>query len=135
MWGKVGLGSISHRLMIAGAFLLILGLVFRWYSIEIGELVASGSTGFRPTLAARLMLLAVISLTFSLSNKHIKKTYSALVSSVAAAYLVLTILGNWPERVLGDVSSIGVGYWMALLGSTLVFAGSVWRLLIKHPSK
>ena len=50
---------------------------------------------------------------------------AALVMGVLAT---LIMLNNWPDNTLGDVVSIGIGYWLSLAGSLALVAGSVMRM-------
>jgi len=114
-------------IIAGGALAVIVGLFLPWYSITVFGI----STSISPGLNSTGILLALFSLAAVAASlnvlKHSKKS-SRTIAVVLAALAVLVMLNNWPDTNLGVAVSTGVGYWLGLVGSVALLAGSGIRL-------
>jgi len=114
-------------LIAGGGVAVIVGLFLPWFTIDVFTISTSTSPGLNGT-GLSLLVLSVAAMAASLNVlKHNKKN-AAIVAVVVAVLALLVMFNNWPDSSLHGTVSTGIGYWLGLLGSVAMVAGSGIRL-------
>lgn len=115
-------------IIAAGAAAVVIGIFLPWYSIDFLGFSTSASPGLGDGTGILLLVFAVGALASSLNVLNQEKRMTSIAALVMGVLATLIMLNNWPDNTLGDVVSIGIGYWLSLAGSLALVAGSVMRM-------
>ena len=121
-------------IIAAGTAAVVVGIFLPWYSIDILGFSTSASPGLGDSTGILLLVFAVGAVATSLNVFKQDKKSMAIATVVLGVLATLIMLNNWPDEVLGEVVSVGIGYWLSLLGSLALVTGGVLRLKSAKPA-
>ncbi len=121
-------------LLVGGAIALLIGMFLPWVSVDVGDgggLFGSAlnysANGFDANGVFPVILLAVAVIAgLNVFNQDKKNMLYLAVGVSALAFLMVLI--DYPDTDGIGVVSIDIGYWLSLLGSAVMTAGSGWLL-------
>lgn len=119
-------GERNLTIVAAGAAALIIGLFLPWYSVEFFGLSTSMTPGLNST-GVLLIIFALAAVAASLNVLKQTEKNMKIIAIVAGVLAALVMLNNWPNTELGSAVSTGIGYWLGLVGSVAMIAGSAMR--------
>lgn len=123
-------------LLVGGATALLIGMFLPWVSVNVGEASSLFGTSLNYSangldangLLPIILLAAAVLAGLNVFNQDRKKMY--ITAAAVSALALLVVLVDWPDTDgLGTVS-VGLGYYLSLLGSAAMTAGS--GLLLKE---
>ena len=120
---------------VLGALGVVVGVFLPWYSIDVFGLSTSVSPGLNGTGFLLIVCSAVV-IAALLNVFNQDRKMMGVVAIVAGLLAVLIMLNNWPDSELGEFVSTGIGYWLGLVGSTVMTVGAVMaRIAMQGSSK
>ena len=111
--------------VVLGAGLLIVGLFMPWYTANSADGIVSPGLGITDDSGALMTFFALATVAASVSIDPRKPKNTEILGVVASVLIGLIMLNNWPDDVVGEVISTDYGYWMGIVGTALMFLGSL----------
>lgn len=113
--------------ILGGAVLAIIGSLMGWFSFEseVVSSLAEDEFNSRQTAVIVVAILVVIAVKVAAMRGMRALTILATVLALYATLVVFNQLPSQEEKDLLDVT-IDLGYWLSLIGTVLMSAGSIF---------
>lgn len=120
-------GDRNLSIIAVGAIAVIIGLFLPWYSIEFLGFSTSASPGLSDSTGILLLVFSLAAVAASTNVFNQDERNMSIATIVAGVLCALIMFNNWPDNSLGDIVTVGLGYWLGLAGSLAMVAGGAMR--------